>query len=707
MAEMPPEAAKKEPAAPDDGALDDARKSVEDAASVGGALWLSYLFSLFYIGLAAGGVTHRDLLLENPVRLPFLNVDLPLVSFFFLAPIIFVLAHAYALTHFVMLAGKIGAFDRALEKSDGAAEGQRRRLPSNIFAQFLAGPEDIRNGGLGHILRAVAWISLVFAPVGLLLFLQAQFLPYHLEWVTWVQRVAVLADVILLWALWPAVLAKRSALRWPPFGAHRLICLVAGVLSLGALAISGLVATFPGERIDEAIRENAWLRAPLAKAALRDADEIGQEKKGTIRRKLFAGEVDPISRRPQSLFYHSLVLIGFDALEAFKIDSDAKLGFVKQTASLRGRDLRGARFDFADLRKSDLVGAKLSEASFSSARLDLTKLDLAQMQGASLNQAHLEGASLIQARLQDAALIGAYLQGAKLYMAQLQGATLNFARFQGASFDSAQMQGASLFGAELQGASLKQAQLQGASLDSAHLQCTSLDFDAMDAASLQATKVWRTIFTEKTKQRIRIISPDAITSFGCEKWDILSGPAPKCATYGKSLSTALKLLDSIPEGDLKSQVAERLTQLKILVDTPLRLGVETTLEETTVAAWADRSESPLPASTLLDQWPAIACRDNEPRASPPYFGAPYAARALLGRLDDDAFKAETAAKGEFAEALLAEETCPGAKDLTATEKTKLKTLADAAKAAGGAPTAATPTGASPSPAPASQNPSPQ
>jgi hypothetical protein len=84
-------------------------------------------------------------------------------------------------------------------------------LPSNIFVQFLAGPSDIREGGLGWLLKAVAWISLVIGPVLLLLLLQIQFLPYHLWWVTWVQRFAVLADLTLLWFLWPAVLASRLA----------------------------------------------------------------------------------------------------------------------------------------------------------------------------------------------------------------------------------------------------------------------------------------------------------------------------------------------------------------------------------------------------------------------------------------------------------------------------------------------------------------
>jgi hypothetical protein len=92
--------------------LDAVRKSVKDAASISGTLWFSYLFTLLYIAIAAGAVTHKDLLLENPVKLPFLNVELPLVAFFALAPILFIIAHAFTLMHFVMLAAKVGTYER-------------------------------------------------------------------------------------------------------------------------------------------------------------------------------------------------------------------------------------------------------------------------------------------------------------------------------------------------------------------------------------------------------------------------------------------------------------------------------------------------------------------------------------------------------------------------------------------------------------------
>ena len=124
-----------------------------------------------YFAIAAGAVTHRDLLLESPVKLPFLNVELPLKAFFILGPLVFLVVHAYVLLHFLLLAGKVGAFHAELQKQvpeDEKRAQLRRQLPSNIFVQFLAGPREVRNGIVGFLLKSVAWISLVAGPIALL-----------------------------------------------------------------------------------------------------------------------------------------------------------------------------------------------------------------------------------------------------------------------------------------------------------------------------------------------------------------------------------------------------------------------------------------------------------------------------------------------------------------------------------------------------------
>ena len=58
----------------------------------------------------------------------------------------------------------------------------------------------------------MAWITLVATPVLILLQGQVTFLPYHREWVVWLQRVAVLIDLALIWYFWIAfaVMTSRS-----------------------------------------------------------------------------------------------------------------------------------------------------------------------------------------------------------------------------------------------------------------------------------------------------------------------------------------------------------------------------------------------------------------------------------------------------------------------------------------------------------------
>ena len=213
---------------------------------------MSYLFVLVYIAIAAGAVTHKDLFLENPVKLPFVSdVPLPLVAFFVLAPIVFIVSHAYTLVHFVMLAAKVGIYNKELHTQLGDAEQTKEylrwQLPSNIFVQILAGPAHLRLGTLGFLSKRIAWISLVIGPIFLLLLIQVQFLPFHSEAITWLHRGFIALDVVLLWTLWPSVVDGGREFDRP--ARWRQTWLVLG--GCAAIGLSLTAATFPGERMEE------------------------------------------------------------------------------------------------------------------------------------------------------------------------------------------------------------------------------------------------------------------------------------------------------------------------------------------------------------------------------------------------------------------------------------------------------------------------
>jgi hypothetical protein len=171
------------------------RAAVVDAAGVSAGLWFSYIFVLLYLLIAVGSVTHRDLFLENAVKLTFLNVDLPLVGFFVLGPLLFLIVHAYVLLHFVLLGSKVGTFHTQLEAQihDPDVRTQlRRQLPSNIFVQILAGPREVRGGAIGAMLRLIAQISLIVGPLALLMFFQVQFLPSYSQKIQTIAKAGVI-----------------------------------------------------------------------------------------------------------------------------------------------------------------------------------------------------------------------------------------------------------------------------------------------------------------------------------------------------------------------------------------------------------------------------------------------------------------------------------------------------------------------------------
>jgi hypothetical protein len=157
----------------------------------------------------------------------------------------------------------------------------------------------------------VAWVSLVTGPVLLLLLIQVRFLPYHLEWLTWVHRLAILADVILLWLLWAAVLNSRSKLLWRlerRGEGWRSKLKLAGRYMAGAatclvpLGLAFAAATFPGERMDEWIGERRWIPPNRLTAWLGQKDREDRPKWTSVHNLLFNSRIYEAYIPNESLF---------------------------------------------------------------------------------------------------------------------------------------------------------------------------------------------------------------------------------------------------------------------------------------------------------------------------------------------------------------------------------------------------------------------
>jgi len=654
--------------AKDLGALRDA---VVDAASVGAGLWLSYLFALFYFAIAVGAVTHRDLLLESPVKLPFLNVKLPLKAFFILGPLVFLIVHAYVLLHFVLLAGKIGAFHTELQAQipgDDARARLRRQLPSNIFVQSLAGPREVRTGVTGFLLRRIIEISLVAGPIALLVLFQLQFLPYHSEWITSWQRVTVVIDLVLLWFLWPRIArGEIRSLGWRDFRRVKVGALLLASFLPVLLVVT--IATFPGEWLEDSLPPVRLIPTTWEARSVPSVQVIQARGSGwaTLHELLVAGKVNYVTGKPQSLWSNVLVLPNFEVGDRANLDANGKIAISSHGLSLRGRLLDGAVLVGAHLRKADFTGASLAGAKFNLADLREAKFEF-DLIGSAMPEfdiiystnigclkdviecTQLQGADFAFAQLQGARLPRAHLQGAYFLGAQMQGATLDTAQLQGAMLGAASLQGASLDGAQLQGASLNETQLQGASLDGAQL----------EGAELRHTYVWRTSPSSNFSGAF-VAAPEP-----GPKYSGLNCVVGEC-DWSETSYAALKLLieNTVPaEWGLRHLA---LRQIALLEKPPYAA------DEASTKAWTDLSEASARSAgsyfnNLAKVFKEIGCAA---------YAAPYVTGALIGRLDYR-FHNNFSPEAEVAAAFLDEAKCPAARGLSEENKAKLQEIRDRA-----------------------------
>jgi len=574
-----------------------------------------------------------------------------------LGPLVFLIVHAYVLLHFVLLAGKVGAFHAELQAQiagDDARARLRRQLPSNIFVQSLAGPREVRTGIIGFLLRLIVQISLVAGPIALLILFQLQFLPYHNEWITSWQRIAVVIDLILLWLLWPPIArGDTTQLRLNDF--ERVKVQAWALVSLLPILLVFTIATFPSEWLEENLLSMPLV--PTTWAAVLSSDEKALRGWTTLHELLVAGAVNYVTDSPKSLWSNVLVLPDFKAGDRVKFDAEGKIAIGSDALSLRGRDLQGAVF----------VRAHLDKADFTDARLQSAVLTLAELREAKFWCDSVGGEQKC-AQLQGANLTFAQLQGARLVQAQLQGATLDTAQLQGADLERAQLQGALLLGAQLQGARLVQAQLHGAWLLQAQLQGANLDTAQLQGADLEGALVWRAKAPDKDATKGVWGNPDPgakSLGLGCENghsWE-------SCDWTPASFAALKKLIENeVPAGLLREDALRRIAVLEKPPDPA---------DHTTADAW-----SPLydPKFTRAQYLAGLATTLQQAFCTAG--SSPEAVAGLIQQLDyrfkNDVGQDDTGQEAKLAEVLLDEAKCPGAHGLPEEDKAKLREIRDRA-----------------------------
>jgi uncharacterized protein YjbI with pentapeptide repeats len=413
--------------------------------------YFTFLTAGLYLAVTVGATTHEELLNGSRVPLPLAGVDLPIVGFYVVAPLLLLILHFNLLLQFRMLANKAHCLNGAIEglRVAGDRADARTFLPTFPFVQMVAGRPESRL--VGNLLRLAIWLSVVWAPALILLEVLVRFLPYHSSAVTWWHRSLILIELLLLWLLWPGSLWRRNeGIR--RFGARglkrRWTWLGLGQLSILLLACLAF-ATLPGEGLEQRL------------ASILPVKVVAGERTMPWPTWWFL-------ERPESPFARNLRLHETSLVEGINAQTKSS------RLDLRKRDLRYAELTGADLRQSDLRNATLDGAILSYAYLDGALLSEASLKKADLRNARLKGANLYRARIEGADLGGAHLEGASLARANLERADLTSAWLLGADLKNARLTRATLSDAHLQGAELKDARLRGATLGGADLAAADL-----------------------------------------------------------------------------------------------------------------------------------------------------------------------------------------------------------------------------------------
>jgi len=522
-------------------------EAANSASQTVAALHVAFMAFVTYLGVIVWGTTHDDLLRISPVKLPILDVDLPLTTFYGFVPWMVILLHFNLLMQLELLSCKLWNLDRDLPDSP-TGQQVRNRLFIFPFTHLIAGRSEVWL--IRWLLSLVVGITVIALPLLMLLAAQIRFLPFHDEAITWSQRLSVWVDAAMLITLWPLIASPQDRAQewwqnfsarllgyWPAWlrylsalGWNRLTRLIQRLrpnlpareiahqpmlppetepkgmvfllVSVPVIILFSIIAVIPGSITVQTYYasgqnqpENApryfedWLIRKVPESWL----SVAAHKYDVVSCTSLAmaekseASILQVMLGPCSWFNLGLFPRNLNLREARLVPKEVSLSLLTRAIDpdKQVRDAAFKEFDGLNLQNRDL-----RFANFFGAVLPKADLRHVQLQGAILLKAKLQGViGWDKTQLQGAILGGTQLQSAGLIEADLQGADLRGANLQGAALGWAKLQSADLRGADLQGASLNGAKLQGADLRGAKLQGSNLRETNFQGANLVYAKL--------------------------------------------------------------------------------------------------------------------------------------------------------------------------------------------------------------------------
>ncbi|ADW17177.1 pentapeptide repeat protein [Desulfobulbus propionicus DSM 2032] len=496
---------------------------------------MAFMAVCVYVLVIVFGTTDTDLLTGRGVKLPVINVDVPLVGFYAIAPFLVVLVHFNLLLHLQLLSRELFAFDAATPQEERFG-GLRDRLHIFPYTYFLVGNLSTL---MRRLIGLMVSITMLVLPFVTLLALQFWFLAYQSEPVTWLQRVAVWIDIVVVTILWPIILHPRDDWRgywhdlltvlvpqrriWIAFAllvvgqalfsfsataqqSHPLMQTGFFVLGYGLVLLSpALLILLSGWQRVSPLRRLHFTVLFLVVIALITAS-FGLHTNEWTTAALFAV---PWLLVPLAMFWHPrsprgslalLLTLSLGPLLPLTLHVEGErieqillhIQGIPHGSTTLSRYLTERRR--LNLTEQVLLAKPASPEALQHVHSGAGEKALQQteplnlngrkLRHANLHKAILIGASLREADIQWAYLKGAHLQGARFYNASLHNAVFDTTDLQNVSLENTDLQSAYLGDSRLDFADIHDARLQGADLRGAHLLGANLASTCLQGAIL-------------------------------------------------------------------------------------------------------------------------------------------------------------------------------------------------------------------------------
>ncbi len=401
-------------------------------------IYLVYLTVMIYIFVIVLSTDQELLFRAGYKQLPLVHISVPIVAFFTWIPWALLVLHFYLLIQVTFLSDKVRLYRQAIKdhlESEEDIRDAKMLLASVPLVHILV--EEKGRSIYSTLLYLIVFVSLAVFPLMLLIMAQITFLPYQSELITWLHRIVILIDALMLWVFGRNILrSNKGKTIWINSVAGLLVILVP------VFVVIVIFINFPGNKIyssaTASLYELEWANEimPANRFVLPNRRLVKKEPAPELLATHIKGQMgDETSIEPGSPIWcqyaDPLDLKGRNFREVQLQNA------ILCKATLQSADLTDADILASNLRRADLGGADLSGADLSGANLIASGLKEADLAKADLTKAALSGADLKWANLAEVDLKWTDLSGADITEANLSKADLTVANLSRANFSNA------------------------------------------------------------------------------------------------------------------------------------------------------------------------------------------------------------------------------------------------------------------------------